>query len=74
VDVDRKALDAMADELERHLPRMRRTCDADRDFWRWFSGEAASISANARNKADLRHVCARLDRMLDRVEDKHHRR
>ena len=73
MDVDRKALDAMADELERHLPRMRGSHDSEHDFWRWFAGEAASISANARNKADLQHVCTRLNHMLERVEDRRHR-
>lgn len=66
---DRKALDAMADELERHLPRMRLNYEAERDFWSWFAGEAASLSASARNKADLQHVCTRLTCMLERVED-----
>ena len=73
MEVDRKALDAMADELERHLPRMRGTHESDRDFWTWFAGEAASLSANARNKADLQHVCGRLNRMLEQVEDNRQR-
>ena len=70
MDVDREALDTMVDELQRHLPRMRVTHASDRDFWTWFSGEVASISANARNKADLQHVCGRLTNMLEYVEDK----
>ena len=69
MEVDRNALDSMADELERHLPRMRRLHEHDTEFWRWFAGEAASLSANARNKADLQHVCTRLACMLERVED-----
>ena len=74
VEVDRKALDTMADELERHLPRMRCLHENDQDFWKWFAGEAASISANARNKADLQHVCERLNRMLEQIEDNRHQR
>ena len=74
MEVDRKALDTMADELERHLPRMRRLHEHDTEFWRWFAGEAASLSANARNKADLQHVCERLNRMLEQMEDNRNQR
>ena len=73
MEVDRKALDVMADELERHLPRMRGIHESDHDFWKWFSGKAASLSASARSKADLQHVCMRLARMLEQVEDSPHR-
>ena len=66
--MDRTSLDAMVDELERHLPRMLKAQDAPPGFWTWFAGEAASIGCNTRCKADWLHVRDRLSAMVESVD------
>ena len=67
-NVDRTSLDAMVDELERHVPRMLKAQDAPPGFWTWFAGEAASIGSNARSKADWLYVRDRLSAMVECVD------
>lgn len=67
-NVDRTSLDAMVDELERHVPRMLRAQHAPPGFWTWFAGEAASIGSNAHSKADWLYVRDRLSAMVECVD------
>lgn len=72
-DMDRAALDAMVDELERHMPRMLELKDAPPGFWAWFAGEAASIGGNASCKEDWLHVRDRLSAIVECVDKQQER-
>lgn len=67
-DMDRAALDAMVDELERHMPRMLELRHSPPGFWPWFAGEAASIGGNASSKEDWLHVRDRLSAIVECVD------
>ncbi|MEP6906364.1 MAG: hypothetical protein ABI858_00040 [Pseudoxanthomonas sp.] len=66
--MDRAALDAMVDELERHMPRMLVDQHAPPGFWPWFAGEAASIESNTCCKNDWLYVRNRLSAIVECVD------
>ncbi len=66
--MDRAALDAMVDELERHMPKMLEHSHAPPGFWPWFAGEAASIEGHTSCKKDWLHVRDRVSAIVERVD------
>jgi hypothetical protein len=62
--MERTKLEAMIDELERHVPRMLRDYADASGFWMWFSGEADSMRRNAASREDRLYVCDRVNSML----------
>lgn len=62
--MERTNLEAMINELERHVPRMLKEYHDDSGFWLWFSGEADSMRRNAANGEDRLYVRDRVNSML----------
>lgn len=60
--------DRMLVEIETHLPRMRRQCEA-REFWRWFQGEAESMQRDLQTEEARHSVKSRLDALFKRQRD-----
>lgn len=58
-------VDRMLVEMETHLPRMRRQCEA-REFWRWFQGEAESMQRELQTEEARRGARSQLDALLKR--------
>lgn len=50
-------------ELEAHLPRMRRECNA-REFWQWLSGEADSAQRCLPTEARKHEVKLRIEGLV----------
>lgn len=60
-------LEAMINELERHVPRMFRDYADEAGFWMWFSGEADSMRRVAGSTEERHYVCDRMNAMLQRT-------
>lgn len=65
--MDRHSIDSMAEELERHVPRMLAAYEDEGGFWSWFAGEAASIGSIARSRSDWLYARDRLSQILERM-------
>jgi len=67
MNMERTKLEAMINELERHVPRMLKDYGDANGFWLWFSGEADSMRRNAASREDRLYVCDRVNSMLHDV-------
>lgn len=55
----RLALEQMAEEIARHIPRMR-ALTSDADFWYWLKGEIDSVRRNARTTEEKERLTDKL--------------
>ncbi|MET0583059.1 MAG: hypothetical protein ABWZ08_13965 [Pseudoxanthomonas sp.] len=64
---ERAALDleAMVEEIARHVPRMRAAYDTEEGFWHWFKGEVDSVRRNSRSVEEGERLTAKLRQALD---------